>query len=166
MSQTRGRRRRVPRRTLAAIGVALLAVFALVRGARRLRQLGPVPRLAGDPLQWLHVAKYPPSLSYTTLELGLAFLLLALFFALDDGDEPARVLRPLALFGSTAFFYYLLHVHLLVAGGRSSSSSIATATGLVKTWVAAAAVLVVLYPLCVRYRRYKAAHPDGWTRYI
>ena len=39
------------------------------------------------PLQWLHVAKYPPSLAYTTLELGLAFCLLALFFMVDRARE-------------------------------------------------------------------------------
>jgi uncharacterized membrane protein len=63
-------------------------------------------------LQWLHVAKYPPSLAFMALELGLGLVLLALFFALDDGGE-RRLLAPLGLLGSTAFFYYLLHVHLL-----------------------------------------------------
>ena len=29
-----------------------------------------------------------------------------------------------------------------------------------------AVTLLVLYPLCVWYRRYKSAHPDGWTRYV
>jgi hypothetical protein len=24
----------------------------------------------------------------------------------------------------------------------------------------------LLYPVCRRYGRYKAAHPTGWTRYI
>ena len=38
--------------------------------------------------------------------------------------------------------------------------------GLAKTYLGAAAVLLVLYPLCVVYRRYKAGRPDGWTRYV
>ena len=38
--------------------------------------------------------------------------------------------------------------------------------GLAKTYLGAAAVLVALYPLCVRYQRYKAANPHGWTRYV
>ncbi|HWE30427.1 MAG TPA: hypothetical protein VHB97_20615, partial [Polyangia bacterium] len=116
------------------------------------------------PLQWLHVAKYPPSLSYTTLELGLAFVLLALFFLLED-TRPGPLLQIFLIFGSTAFFYYLLHVHLLGLVSLLARLD-RNRHGLLKTYVAAAAVLVVLYPLCVRYRRYKAAHPDGWTRYI
>jgi hypothetical protein len=38
--------------------------------------------------------------------------------------------------------------------------------GLAKTWIAAAITLAVLAGPCVLYRRYKAAHPDGWTRYV
>ena len=32
--------------------------------------------------------------------------------------------------------------------------------------VATALIVLALYPLCVWYRRYKSAHPDGWTRYV
>jgi uncharacterized membrane protein len=150
-------------RTLALIGVALLAVFAVVRGVDGYGNWG-LYRDSLAPLQWLHVAKYPPSLSYTTLELGLTFLLLALFFLLED-TRPRLLLQPFLLFGSTAFFYYLLHAHLLGAVSLLSKQD-RNHDGLLKTYVAAAAVLVVLYPLCTRYRRYKAAHPDGWPRYI
>ncbi|HEX9102181.1 MAG TPA: hypothetical protein VF997_08265, partial [Polyangia bacterium] len=161
--ETRGRDHAARARTLALVGVALLAVFAVVRGVDGYGNWG-LYRDSLSPLQWLHVAKYPPSLSYTTLELGLAFLLLALFFRLEDGRErPA--LRPLLVLGSTAFFYYLLHAHLLNAVAQLAHAD-RNQHGLLKTWVAAALVLVVLYPLCTRYRRYKAAHPDGWTRYI
>jgi uncharacterized membrane protein len=150
-------------RTLFAIGLALLGVFALVRGLDGYGNWG-LHRDSLAPLQWLHVAKYPPSLAYSALELGLAFVLLAGFVAVDDG-RPRPLLSPLSLFGATAFFYYLLHVHLLRAAAmllRVDRES----NGLVKTYVATLAVLVALYPLCARYRRYKAAHPDGWARYI
>jgi hypothetical protein len=92
------------------------------------------------------------------------FVLLAGFFTLDDGRE-RRWLGPLALLGSTAFFYYVLHVHLLLLAGTVLQLD-PERYGLAKTYVGAAAVLAALYPLCVRYRRYKAAHPDGWTRYV
>lgn len=152
---------RVP--TLAAIGIGLLAVFALVRGLDGYGNWG-LYRDSLAPLQWLHVAKYPPSLSYTALELGLAFLVLALFVRIDDG-RPRPLLAPLGLFGATAFFFYLLHVHLLGLAALALGWNRQTG-GLGATYLAALAVIIVLYPLCVRYRRYKAAHPDGWTRYI
>ncbi len=152
---------RAPR--LLLLGALSLAVFAVVRGIDGYGNWG-LHRDSGAALQWLHVAKYPPSLSYTALELGIGFPLLALFFALDDGRERPW-LAPLALFGSTAFFYYVLHVHLLLLAGTVLQLDPGR-YGLAKTYVGAAAVLVALYPLCVRYRRYKAAHPDGWARYV
>lgn len=162
MLETRGRELAARARTLALIGVGLLVVFAVVRGVDGYGNWG-LYRDSLDPLQWLHVAKYPPSLSYTTLELGLAFLLLALFLIVDHGERP--LLQPLMVLGSTAFFYYLLHVHVLNLVQLVSHAD-RNQHGLVKTYVASALVLAALYPLCTRYRRYKAAHPDGWTRYI
>ena len=150
-------------RPLLGAGVLSLAVFGLVRGVDGYGNWG-LHRDAPALLQWLHVAKYPPSLSYIALELGLGFILLALFLALDDG-RARPLLAPLALFGSTAFFYYLLHVHLLDAAGLLLHLD-SERYGLAKTYIGAAAVLLALYPLCARYRRYKAAHPDGWTRYV
>jgi uncharacterized membrane protein len=163
MLETRERSFAERARTLALIGVALLVVFAVVRGVDGYGNWG-LYRDSMAPLQWLHVAKYPPSLSYSALELGLTFLLLALFFLLDGPEERPR-LQPLAVLGSTAFFYYLLHAHLL-NGAAFFSHEDRNSHGLLKTYVATAVVLVVLYPACVRYRRYKAAHPNGWARYI
>jgi hypothetical protein len=74
-------------------------------------------------------------------------------------------LGALGVLGATAFFYYLLHVHLL-SGARLLLHLDVHTFGLAKTSLGAAAALALLYPLCVRYRRYKAAHPEGWTRYI
>ncbi len=160
--ETRGRELAARARTLALVGIGLLVVFAVVRGIDGYGNWG-LYRDSLAPLQWLHVAKYPPSLTYTTLELGLAFLLLALFLAIDRGPRPA--LEPLQVLGATAFFYYLLHAHLLNIAVLLSHAD-RNQHGLLKTYVAAALVIVLLYPLCVRYRRYKSAHPDGWTRYI
>jgi uncharacterized membrane protein len=156
---------RVP--TLAAIGVGLLGVFVLVRGLDGYGNWG-LYRDSMSILQWMHVAKYPPSLSYTTLELGLAFLLLALFCALDDG-RPRRFLAPLAVFGSTAFFFYLFHVHLIGLAEKLGEHFFAVdqrQNGLLKTYVVTLLTLLALYPLCRWYRGYKLRHPDGWTRYI
>ena len=120
----------------------------------------------GSLVQWLHVSKYPPSLSFIALELGLAALCLAAFLRMDR-QAPAivhRALQPLAVLGQTALFFYLLHVHVLTlaayllgAGHRG---------GLAETYVAAFVAVVVLYPVCRWYRGYKAAHPSGWPRYV
>ncbi len=151
-------------RTLALVGLGLLALFLAVRGHDGYGNWH-LHRDSADVLQWLHVNKYPPSFTFTTLELGLAFLLLAGFMLLDDPERPRAALRPLALFGATAFFYYLLHIHLLAAMSALLGLD-PTSHGLAKTWLFAALALAMLAAPCMWYRRYKAAHPDGWARYL
>jgi len=150
--------------TLLGAGVALLALFAVVRGLDGYGNWN-LHRDSTDLLQWLHVAKYPPSLSYSALELGLGLLLLAALIALDDPAAPRVALAPLALFGATAFFFYLLHVHVM-AGFEALAKLDTHENGLAKTWLSAAACVALLAGPCWLYRRYKRAHPDGWTRYL
>jgi uncharacterized membrane protein len=162
--EARAGRARLPvARLLAGAGVAALGVFVLVRG---LNGYGNVLlyREDGSLLQWLHVSKYPPSLSYAALELGLMALLLAGFWRLEEWPGAVRVLEPLRTLGQTALFFYLLHVHLLV--GVAVALGVRKQLGLSATYGAAALALAVLYPACAWYRRYKAAHPSGWTRYV
>ncbi len=156
--------RSVQARTYVVLGVGLLGAFGVVRGIDGYGNWN-LHRDSLAVLEWLHVAKYPPSLSYTCLELGLAFVFLAGFTVLDDPSRARRIFAPLTLLGATAFFFYLLHVHLLALAeallGLDTQSH-----GLAKTWLAAAAVIALLLAPCAWYRRYKAGHPNGWARYI
>ncbi len=142
---------------LALGGVAALVLFVAVRGANAYGNM----RLVRDDwslVQWLHVSKYPPSLAYTSLELGLMGVLLAAFLAVP---ERAGLL---ALLGQTALFFYLLHVHVLVL--VAGALGLAHGAGLLAAWLGGLAVVVALYPLCARYRGYKRTHPDGLARYV
>jgi uncharacterized membrane protein len=158
-----GRARLPVARLLAGAGAAALGLFALVRGLNGYGNM-LLYRDDGSLLQWLHVSKYPPSLSYAALELGLMALLLAGFWRLEERLGEVKGLEPLRTLGQTALFFYVLHVHLLE--GAAAALGVKKQLGLTATYVAAAAALAVLYPACVWYRRYKAAHPDGWTRYV
>jgi peptidoglycan/LPS O-acetylase OafA/YrhL len=104
-------------------------------------------------------------LSYCCLELGVGLLLFAGFLALDEPGKPRAAFAGFALLGSTAFFYYLWHVHLM-AGLEVVAGFDRTTDGLAKTWLGALVPLVVLAGPCVWYRKYKSVHPDGWTRYV
>ena len=158
------RPRAVRARSLAIVGGSLLGLFVIVRGVDRYGNW-ELHRDSFAALQWLHVAKYPPSLAFASLELGLAFSLLAGFTAIDDPDRPRRFLGFLSLFGATAFFYYLMHAHLL-RGAEQLLGWDPHVNGLAKTWIAAGVTIALLAGPCGWYRRYKAAHPDGWTRYV
>jgi uncharacterized membrane protein len=108
------------------------------------------------------VSKYPPSLSFAALELALMFGCLAGFTWL--ARDPRRELRVLTVFGQTAFFFYVIHVHLLKLAAWVLGLAEGGELGL--TFAFTVGALLALYPLCVAYGRYKAAHPAGWTRYL
>jgi uncharacterized membrane protein len=107
------------------------------------------------------VSKYPPSVTFVGLELGIGALLLAALMKL--ASVPAA-LRPIHLIGQTALFYYLLHLHVLHLGAWLTHQHKNLGVG--SAYYCGLAVLVVLYPVCRWYRRYKTAHPDGWARWI
>ncbi|MGO9830063.1 MAG: DUF1624 domain-containing protein [Myxococcaceae bacterium] len=144
-------------RLLVPWGVGLLVLYLVLRDFNGVGNMG-LYRHDGSLVQWLHVSKYPPSLAYWGLELGLAALLLALAFA-------ARLSWwPLLLLGQTALFYYLLHAHLLLLA--SLALGMHRKAGLPATYLAALGVVLVLLPVCRWYRGYKREHPRGWPQYI
>lgn len=151
-----------PTRVLALAGVAALVVFAVVRGLNGYGNMF-LPREDGSLVQWLHVSKYPPSLAFVGLELGLVMLLLAALCRLEP-RVPARPDGPLLVLGQTALFFYLLHWPLL--GLPAVIFGLFRAGGLATSLLAAVAVVVVMLPLCRWYRHYKRTHPHGWARYI
>lgn len=106
-------------RVLAWSGLALLLSFVLLRAGN----------WYGDPRPWqeqgqtlatllafLDVQKYPPSLLYLCVTLGLGLLLLACF----ERWPPNTARQPfsaLLLFGRHPLFYYSVHVFLIHALG-------------------------------------------------
>lgn len=145
---------------VAVAGLVALAIFFVVRGLNGWGNMGLL-RENDSLAQWLHVSKYPPSVAYDGLELGLGWLLLALFLVWRPPAWMDAVLRPL---GQSAFFFYLLHAHLLMVGAYALGMH--GTAGLTATYVASAVVIAILVPACNAYRRYKLAHPRSLAQYI
>ena len=144
------------------LGIFSLVVFALVRGLNHYGNM-QLYREDATVLQWLHVSKYPPSLSFAALELGIMFLCLAILFAYYR-NRSAKQWNPLTVFGQTPLFFYILHVHLLAVAAWLLNMR--HSGGLVETLTATLAVLLVLYPACLWYRRIKQRKGFGLQRYI
>ena len=157
------RDRLIRRVTLA--GVAALAIFVVLRGIDGYGNMG-LHRADGSLVQWLHVSKYPPGLTYTLLELGGMAVCLSGFMRVERRlrGAPWRW-NTLLVFGRTALFFYVLHIPLLGLLAMITTGGIAQA-GLAETYVGTAAGLLVLYPLCIAYGRYKTAHPRSLAQYV
>jgi uncharacterized membrane protein len=128
-----------------------------------------LPRSDGSLLRWLQVSKYPPSLAFYALELGLMACLLAALFRLQvaRGEGVSRN-APLRVFGETALFFYLLHIHLLALFGALvfGANLNHKPFGVVAAWLFAAGVLFLLYPVCRWFRGAKARRPESLLRFL
>jgi uncharacterized membrane protein len=152
----------VPARFFLHAGGVSLLIFLGVRGLNGYGNM-LLYRADASVLQWLHVSKYPPSLSFGALELGLMALCLALLFRIytrktGSSDNPLRV------FGQTPLFFYLLHVHLLALAAHVAT--LQHKAGLTVTITAAAGVILLLYPICRWYRRVKRSRRYAVLRFL
>jgi uncharacterized membrane protein len=147
---------------LAVGGVMLLAIFVAVRANAGYGDMF-LHRVGNSWQQWLHVSKYPPSLTYASLELGLMWVGLAILMRLEPriGVRPNG---PMLVFGQTAMFFYL--VHRLSFEIPATYFGLRGVGGLRTTYLVAAVMLVALYPACRWYRTVKAAHPDSFLKYL
>ncbi len=129
---------------------------------------------------FIDVNKYPPSLLYMCITIGPALLFLVAIESVKN-----RLTNFLRIFGRTAFFYYIVHWYVLhsfcllmfLSRGHllSDGVNIATKTqtillfvvpgegvGLPVVYVIWAGTVLVLYPLCRWYDRYKTSHKEKW----
>ncbi len=151
-------------RLLAISGLLALGLFVVLRAWNG---YGNMLLLREDfsLVQWLYVNKYPPSLTFALLELGLMALILFGFFRYQRTmKSPARTWNPLLVFGQTAFFFYLIHLHILMIAAFAMGMFMNQ--GLGAAYLAALGILILLYPLCLWFRRFKARRPRSWVRYI
>lgn len=151
---------RMPDRLLITIGWFALALFVVIRGLDGYGNM--FMHLEGNTLvQWLHVSKYPPSLAYTLLELGLMAIVLSLLIRLESIKHKIHPNGPVLIFGQTALFFYLAHFCVLAA-----LRPLLERGGLEQTYWITLLVLIILYPICRFYRNLKWKHPQSLLRFL
>ena len=152
-------------RRLWMVAAGLLAAFCLVRGLNGYGD--PTPWIGGatpllTAMSFLNVTKYPPSLDFLLLTLGIGSALLALW----DSRSP----RWLAVLGSAPLFFYILHLYVLhlvqIAAGAVPGAAGVDVPSVGWIWLIAAAVLG---PLCLATRSFatmKRKSDRWWMRYL
>ena len=180
------------RRVLFAAGAIALLLFTILR---LLKGYGdPDPMSAQDTplftfLSFLNVTKYPVSLQFSLVTLGCLCIFLA---AVERPNSPATAprhnpaTRTVLLFGRTPLFYFIVHIfiiHLILLivlfaqgytlsqlnfgafqfGHPGKGGGLPT-WSIYPVWIG---VIVLMYPLCRWYSRYKSTHPEkAWLRYF
>lgn len=183
-------------RMIFLLGLAMLGAFLLLRGfglygdptfatgpetiARDWREQ---TSLGAAIMVFLDVQKYPPSLQFTLVTLGVVFAIWPLLTRLRG---PVRSV--LNTFGAVPFFFYVLHIYLVhalaiavnAAAGKPTEAyfnymiNVFTApqkfegVGFSLPWIYLAwiVVLALLYPVCRYWQGLKARRRDWWLSYL
>jgi uncharacterized membrane protein len=131
-------------------GTASLALFFVLR----LLDVGDFHPIAGPGwMAFFSMTKYPPSLVYILLTLGVVLLVLYLFVQLSK--HASRWLRVLGVYGSAPLIFYLAHLYLyeFIGFAFPTGTQIGVMYGL---WLVG---LLILYPLCRWYGNFKQKTP-------
>lgn len=162
------------------IGCTCISLFIILRAFN----------IYGDPIPWsvqknllftilsfINCNKYPPSLLYFLMTLGPSIILLGILEQYNNA-----LIRFLVVFGKVPFFYYVIHLYIIhsliilfayIKYGQASwlyhtnvfstSQQAITAHGFgiqvtILVWIS---VVIILYPLCYWYGKFKAKHKDN-----
>ena len=168
------------KKILNIIGFSAIALFIILRGVN----------LYGNPLKWIHgetfsktlisflnPSKYPPSLMYLLMTLGPALVFLA-----NSENFKTRLVNFFSTFGRVPFFYYILHLYLIhiLAMVSAQLTGFGWQKMILNEWIGYVpflkgygfslwvvylvwvAVILLLYPLCKKFDRYKTSHKEKW----
>jgi uncharacterized membrane protein len=159
-------------RRLLAWGAGLLAGFVVLRA---LNVYGDKPWVAGDSalvtvMGFFNITKYPPSLLFIALTLGIGLLVLRGFERRPGSGGMAW----LAVFGAAPMFFYVLHLYVLKflylgaeAIWGANQGKVFGFDALWMVWLCALALAVLLYPAVRAFAAFKARRRDiAWLKYL
>lgn len=168
------------RRILLQLGSGAILLFVVVRAIN----------VYGDPSLWseqktafytfmsfINVTKYPPSFLYSLATLGPSLIFLAM-----SENMRGRLSQYVIALGRVPMFYYIIHLYLIhaIALVAALATGFEASDMVFNTWVTLSpnlrgygfslgvvyavwiSVVLVLYPLCLWYDRYKLSHREKW----
>ena len=158
---------------LTKLGLGSILLLLILRGFN----------IYGETLEWVNgksaiytimsffnFTKYPPSLHFLLMNLGLSFLLLAWFERLDKMN---RFLNILKIFGSAPMFFYILHLYsllivywVLIAIFGANQGDLFGVNHFGWVWVMSAIMSLALYYPTKKFAAFKKQSSQAWLRYF
>jgi uncharacterized membrane protein len=167
-------------RKLRMLGIILLLIFVVLRTTNVYGDPSPwttQPNVFRTFLSWINVSKYPPSLLFLSLMLGLAICAMPLLDRVQGWLG-----KFFTTFGRVPFFFFLIHLPLISATSiiwafikfdmmiimafSANDLPPGYSPSLMRLYVVWALVLVILYFPCRWYMHYKATHRNWLTAYV
>ena len=173
--------------SLYIIGATTVVLFVIMR----------LINMYGDPSPWqaqsswwltalsfINCSKYPPSLLYLLMTLGISISVLAAFESAEDKRakrEQSEIIEGVVakffmVYGRVPLFYYILHIYLIHAlatlgsilfnGGAKVGPFSHPGYRLWVVYLVWAAVVALLYLPCRWFMKVKTTHRKWWLSYL
>ena len=159
------------RKRLIGLGVSLLAILLVLRGINIYGELLPWQSQGSALLtlmDFINFTKYPPSLNFLMLTIGIALLMLAWFETLSN-----KFMDALEVFGSAPMFIYILHLYVLLISYHIVLATVGPNAGdlfaldyVWQLWVIAALLMWALYYPTRAFAKFKHSTNMAWVKYF
>lgn len=170
---------------LLGTGVAVVALFFVLRWINLFGDSAPWSVQSTSLftlLSFLNVTKYPVSLLFSMITLGVVLIMLGLL-----EQAPTKRSSVLMVFGRVPLFYFILHFFIIHTVALvlfiittvktwaemdfhfdKSFGGITPEGGFSLAWVYVfwIVLVLILYPVCKAYDRYKSTHTYKWLSYL
>ncbi len=132
-------------------------------------------------LSFMNITKYPPSLLFCLITLGIMFLILAF-----SENAKYKFMNIVSVYGKVPLFYFLVHFFLIhfimlavmflqgfhwsqldfASGSFGRPKDVASGSPLWAIYLIWIAVVIALYKPCKWFGKYKSMHKGWWLKYI
>ena len=117
-----------------------------------------MPTFTESLMSFFNLTKYPPSLLFILLNVGLGLVLLVVL----QKVETQRWIQPLIVFGSVPMFFYIVHLYVLkglyllaVTWFGKNYGAYYGVNSVAMLWLISLILSVVLYPLMLKFSKFK-----------
>ena len=174
------------RRVSLQLGALSLAIFAVLRSTNAYGDFVPFKHLGTFTLttmSFFQVSKYPPSLQYFLVTLGILLVLFAIADYALERHWMTRALGVIEVYGRVPFFYYVPHFYIIHLAALFTVMTVMhsvhvtaptpfapgppqAAFSLPIIYLIWIAVVAVLYLPCRWFAGVKARRHDWWLSYL
>ena len=158
---------------LVKLGLGCLALMLVLRGFN----------IYGETLPWeygestiytfmsfFNFTKYPPSLNFLLMNLGISFLLMAWFERIDGDRKAIQILKT---YGAAPMFFYIVHLYtllivywVLIAIFGVNQGNLFGVNEFGWVWVMSIVMSFVLYFPTKAFAKFKKQSNQTWVRYF
>jgi uncharacterized membrane protein len=126
------------------IGLGFLLAFLAIRSLNGFGNI--LPRMGNTWIDFFNLVKYPPSITFTLLTMGLNLILLGLFAKANEKVQ--LFFYPLVVYGQAPLFFYIVHLFLYAGLGMWLAPEGTSIAAMYPYWLLG---LLILLPVCYLY---------------